>query len=306
MNRSRNKRGRNKRGIILAAAAVLAAAVFTAVFYGDAFARKLRQVFAPASAFDTSADFVKVIDVGQADCLLVYSNGRSLLIDAGLPASAEDICLELDSYGINSIDAVIITHLHDDHAGGLEELSKRHGIDNLIIPELSSGGEAATGAGAAERTVAENGGRIYTAVQGMNLEIGEFEITVLAYYGDMSDQNDRSVIVMAEIGGLKFLFTGDAGDKTEKKLIDEGINIDCDVLKVGHHGSGGSSSDVFLTAASPEYAAISVGENNIYSHPSTEVTSALEAAGAEIYRTDTDGDITFFVENGKISPQTEY
>ena len=299
-------RSRNKRGIILAAAAVLTAAVFTALFYGEAFSRKLQQVFAPAAAFDTSADFVKVINVGQADCMLVYSNGCSLLIDAGLPASAEDICLELEACGIKSVDAVIITHLHDDHAGGLEEIAKRHKIDNLIIPELFSGEEAALGAEGAKRTIAEDGGRIYTAVQGMNLEIGEFEITVLAYYGDMSDENDRSVIAMAEIDGLKFLFTGDAGDKAEKKLIDEGINVDCDVLKVGHHGSSGSSSDAFLNAASPEYAAISVGENNIYSHPSGEITSALEAAGAEIYRTDTDGDITFFVGNGRISPQTYY
>ena len=128
---------------------------------------------------------------------------------------------------------------------------------------------------------------------------------MLAYYGDMQDENNKSVIVMAEIDGIKFLFTGDAEAKTEKALLDEGLNVDCDVLKVGHHGSSSSCSQSFLKAATPEYAAISVGENNIYSHPNDSVISALQNCGAQILRTDTDGDITFYVENGEIRTVTE-
>ena len=121
----------------------------------------------------------------------------------------------------------------------------------------------------------------------------------------MSDENDRSVIVMAKVQGLEFLFTGDAGSKAEEQLLDEHIDISCDVLKVGHHGSSTATSDEFLAKAAPEYAAISVGEDNIYSHPSEEVVSALEYRGAEIFRTDTDGDITFLIENGEIVTETE-
>ena len=121
----------------------------------------------------------------------------------------------------------------------------------------------------------------------------------------MTEENNQSVIVMAELDGIKFLFTGDAEAKAEQALLDEGINIDCDVLKVGHHGSSSSSSQSFLAAATPEYAAISVGENNIYSHPSSSVVSALEDCGAQILRTDTDGDITFYIENGEIRTETE-
>ena len=77
------------------------------------------------------------------------------------------------------------------------------------------------------------------------------------------------------------------------------------MLKVGHHGSSTATSDEFLAKAAPEYAAISVGEDNIYSHPSEEVVSALEYRGAGIFRTDTDGDITFLIENGEIVTETE-
>ena len=294
-----------ERAKYITAAALLAAAVFITAFSRGVFGERLQQVFNPAASFDTSVDFVKITDVGQADSILIYSDGYSAVIDAGTENSVPNILNDLDSARIDEIDALIVTHLHTDHAGGLPELAKRREIDNLIIPELESSAEAAQLVKTAKRTVTAKGGNVYTAVQGMNFEIGEFTVTVLAYYDDMQDENNKSVIVMAEIDGIKFLFTGDAEAKTEKALIDEGLNIDCDVLKVAHHGSSSSSSQSFLKAATPKYAAISVGANNIYSHPTESVISALENCGAQILRTDTDGDITFYVENGEIRTVTE-
>lgn len=299
------KKSKNKNPKYIAAAALLAVAVFITAFSRGVFGERLQKVFNPAAAFDTSVDFVKITDVGEADSILIYSDGCSAVIDVGTENSVPDILDDLDSARIKEIDALIVTHLHTDHAGGLPELAKRREIDNLIIPELESSAEAAQLVKTAKRTVTAKGGNVYTAVQGMNFEIGEFTVTVLAYYGDMQDENNKSVIVMAEIDGIKFLFTGDAEAKTEKALIDEGLNIDCDVLKVAHHGSSSSSSQSFLKASTPKYAAISVGANNIYSHPTESVISALENCGAQILRTDTDGDITFYVENGEIRTVTE-
>lgn len=298
------KKSKNKKPKYIAAA-LLAVAVFITAFSRGVFGERLQKVFNPAAAFDTSFDFVKITDVGEADSILIYSDGCSAVIDVGTENSVPNILDDLDSARIKDIDALIVTHLHTDHAGGLPELAKRREIDNLIIPELESSAEAAQLVKTAKRTVTAKGGNVYTAVQGMNFEIGEFTVTVLAYYDDMRDENNKSVIVMAEIDGIKFLFTGDAEAKTEKALIDEGLNIDCDVLKVAHHGSSSSSSQSFLKAATPKYAAISVGENNIYSHPTESVISALENCGAQILRTDTDGDITFYVENGEIRTVTE-
>lgn len=296
---------KNKRIKYIVAATLLASAIFITAFSGGVFGERLQQVFNPEAAFDISVDFVKITDVGQADSILIYSNGCSALIDVGTEDSAADILEDLDSARIKRIDALIVTHLHTDHAGGLPELARLRKIDNLIIPELNDDAEAASLVKTAKQTVTANGGNAYTAVQGMNFKIGEFTVTVLAYYEDTEDENNKSVIVMAELDGIKFLFTGDAEAKAEQALIDEGINIDCDVLKVGHHGSSSSSTKEFLNKTTPEYAAISVGKNNIYSHPSESVVSALENCGAQVLRTDTDGDITFYVENGKIKTETE-
>ena len=296
---------KNKRIKYIVAATLLASAIFITAFSGGVFGERLQQVFNPEAAFDISVDFVKITDVGQADSILIYSNGCSALIDVGTEDSAADILEDLDSARIKRIDALIVTHLHIDHAGGLPELARLRKIDNLIIPELNDDAEAASLVKTAKQTVTANGGNAYTAVQGMNFKIGEFTVTVLAYYEDTEDENNKSVIVMAELDGIKFLFTGDAEAKAEQALIDEGLNIDCDVLKVGHHGSSSSSTKEFLNKTTPEYAAISVGKNNIYSHPSESVVSALENCGAQVLRTDTDGDITFYVENGKIKTETE-
>jgi competence protein ComEC len=139
----------------------------------------------------------------------------------------------------------------------------------------------------------------------MNFKIGEFEITVLATFGTMELENNRSIITMAEIDGKKFLLAGDIESGAEKYLLKENLNLTCDVLKVAHHGSSTSSKMDFLKAVSPEMAVISVGKDNFYGHPHSEVLSALEHIGADIYRTDIDGDVSFFIEDGEIVPKTE-
>ena len=292
---------RSKRKIAVSATTALTLAIFIIAFANKLFGDKFRSTLAPAAPdFDKTQDFVKIMDVGQADAALIYSNGCSAVIDAGLTSSADDISADLKGADIKDIDALLITHLHMDHAGALAKIAMSFPIDNLIIPNRDSSAEAMPTVNEAEKRVVAEKGKVFTATEGMNFSIGEFEVTLLAYFPDATKENDRSIITMAKIGNKKFLFTGDAEKATEADVLAEKLNIDCDVLKVGHHGSNSSSTAAFLKAASPKYAAISVGKDNMYSHPSNKTIVALKNCGAEVYRTDKNGDISFYVENGNI------
>lgn len=255
--------------------------------------------------FDTSQDFVRVIDVGQGDCILIYSNGYSALIDTGTEESVNNVCAELDSCDIESIDVMLISHLHADHTGGIKGISGFFDVSNVVLPELSVSSEGLGSAQYIINKLTKNGGGVFTAEQGMNFKIGEFELTVLASYGDMADENNRSVMVMAENSGKKFLFTGDAEVKAENALLKEGLNLKCDVFKAGHHGSSTSNSEKLLKLIRPRYTVISAGKDNMYGHPHNEVLSDFENIGAEVLRTDRNGDITFYIDNGKITAKTE-
>ncbi len=249
------------------------------------------------------ADFIEFLDVGQGDCAIIYSNGYCAVIDVGEPEAAPTVNKALRDYGIEEIDALIISHLHSDHVGALPEIAELYKVQNLIMPKILN--KSIVTAKTGKETAIQNGAAFYEIDQGTNFKIGEFEITILSDYNGSSEENDRSAFVMAEIDGTKILFTGDAETKTENKLLDENINIDCDILKVGHHGSNSSSGERFLSEATPEYAVISVGQNNSYFHPHTVTLNSLKKCGAKTFRTDKNGDVTFDFTDDDVKLKTE-
>ena len=248
----------------------------------------------PIPPLDASKNFITVFNVGEADSILVCSGGQKVLIDTGTSEYVNDLCADIHNLGIKQLDAVFISHLHDDHSGGINKITEKFTVKNLIIPNLLDSKEDAFNVKNAKNDVLNAGGRVYTAVQGMVINCGEFEITVLGYYQALSDENNRSVFIMIKYNDIKFLFTGDAEKEAEDSLIKDNINFDCDILKVAHHGSSTSTTADFLRIATPEYAVISCGEDNQYDHPSEAVLKRLSNADTkEIYRTDINGDITF-------------
>ena len=250
-------------------------------------------------------DFVKFIDVGQGDSILICSNGYNALIDFGNESDfGSELLNDLESYGVDRLDCVILSHYDTDHVGGGAKVIGGIETKYAVLPEQDDRSENSYDnfCYALEESKTE----IHTARLGTVINIGEFEITVLAYNRDAKSSNDKSVVVMAEIQGKKFLFTGDAGVEVEQQMLADKINVDCDVYKAAHHGSRNSNSEEFVSAASPEFAVLSVGASNSYGHPHTEVIDILEEAGAKIYRTDRMGDITFRVKDGKILVETEY
>lgn len=291
----------NKKRIITVITAVLCIVVFTVLMF----------YFRAPSLFDSKQnvtyvnfddDFIKFMDVGQGDGAIIYSDGYCAVIDLGEAIVSDDVLADLSRLKIKQIDMFIASHYHTDHIGGFNEVFKRYKIKNMIGPTVTNRniGIAKT----AKDEIVNGGGNFYEGIFGLNFTVGEFKITVLGYSHD-EEENNRSVYLMAEIDGVKFLFTGDGESFAEEKLLSRIKDIDCDVLKVAHHGGKNATGYEFLKYAKPEYAVISAGLNNDYGHPHIETIKALQNNKTEIYRTDTMGDITFYVEDGKIEIKTE-
>ena len=249
--------------------------------------------------------YVRMIDVGQGDSILLHSNGYSALIDTGPAENSEDLISDLHALGIDVIDVLILSHLHIDHTGGVTDLYDNFQIENLILPELSTFSEGIYSAQFAIDKMTRNGKGVYSAKEGMEFSLGAIDVEIVASYFDSDNENNRSLIIKTFLEGKSFLFTGDAEKKTEKLLIKENKNIDCDILKVAHHGSNSSTVKDFLESTTPEIALISVGKNNMYHHPHYSTIKLLQDFGCKIYRTDKNGSITVRVESGKINIETE-
>ena len=293
------KRIRNTVAAVLAAAILIVSAInYIPELYGQI----KSWLFAPQVSYDGA--YVEMLDVGQGDCILLVSGGKTALIDVGMKSSFKAIKEELNSKKINSIDLLLITHNHTDHMGSIDLVTDKFPVKTLLIPDLDKTDERTDKMRAAVKTV-KAGGSCITAKKGTSVDVGDFNIEVIGAYYDEEDENDRSIIAMAKIGKWKFLFTGDAQDAAEKRLMADNVNIKCDVLKVGHHGSMYSSSEEFLEAVSPTFAMISCGKGNRYSHPHDVVLLRLKEAGAKLWRTDLSGNITFEIAEKEITVKTE-
>ncbi len=254
---------------------------------------------------DEDADYVRFIDVGQGDSILIYSNGMSAMIDFGDNVDdGADLISSLRKYGIKKLDCMIITHYDADHIGGADTVLEQLDVDNIILPQRYE--EDSFALDEVDKAVARSDAAVYDAELGTKIYIGDFTLTIVAYYPDEADTNERSIIVMAEMEDKKFLFTGDAASSVEKQMMEDEIDLDCDVFKAGHHGSKYSNNLEFLQYVTPEYAVISCGELNNYGHPHSEVLKNFNTVDATVFRTDIDGDITFYVEEGKLRVDTEY
>lgn len=247
---------------------------------------------------------IHFIDVGQADSILIKSNGKAILIDAGNNDDADTIVNYLKNQGIEELEYVIGTHPHEDHIGSLDTVINKFNINNIIMPKKS--------------TTTKTFEDVVTAIENKNLsitlpkvgdkyKIGNGEFTIIAPvkedYG--SNLNNYSVGIIMSYGENKFIFTGDAEKIAEEDIINTNINIDADLMKLGHHGSSTSNSNAFLDNISPKIAIISCGLNNSYGHPHQEVLTEISKRGIEAYRTDLQGNVIVTSDGKEISVKTQ-
>ncbi|MCQ2454729.1 MAG: MBL fold metallo-hydrolase [Clostridia bacterium] len=252
-----------------------------------------------------SDDFVEFFDVGQGDCALISSNGLNCLIDVGTSPSTDNLVTKLRQNGIDNLDLISVSHFHTDHTGGIYDIISKFTVKNLFLPKINEDTNIVNDVAFAKRDCVSNGGKVYSSKAGQTVNIGDFKLSVLYQNSFLKGENNRSVYIMANINGIKFFFTGDGESKAESELVKKNLNLDCDVLKVPHHGGSKSSTDKFLNACTPEYAVISCGQDNSYGHPHKETLERLKKRNIEIYRTDKSGDVMFFVQDKKMTISTE-
>ncbi|MFH0804912.1 MAG: ComEC/Rec2 family competence protein [Patescibacteria group bacterium] len=238
---------------------------------------------------------VTFFDVGQGDAALIRSpGGESVLVDGG-PSTAvlPKVGSALPFYD-RSIDLVILTHCHADHAVGLVPIVERYRVGRLLMPRDEQGSASCR---ELTRVATERGVPIELATAGQSFTFSGAQLSILyPAAGDTGLKgNSSSTVAQLRYGSASFLFTGDAPVSVEDDLIaryDAGT-LRSNVLKVGHHASRYSTSSEFLGVVHPWYAVVSVGAKNTYGHPHRSVLEQLKRTGVPVYRTDQVGDVTF-------------
>jgi competence protein ComEC len=262
-----------------------------------------------------------VLDVGQADAIVIQTPaGHTFLVDAGgrleRGRQGDDSVAErvgertvvpfLLRHGIHAVDAVVLSHPHGDHAGGLAPVLRHLRVAEIADSGQRYGGHAyrdalATARGEGVPIAYPRTGAEWRTDDGVTFH---FIGPSLPLIGGRNAVNSNSVAFMLAYGRFQMLFTGDAGSESEERFLGEGIDLHADVLKVGHHGSAYGSSPAFIGAVSPRYAIVSVGRHNLFGHPAPSTLSTLQRFGARVYRTDEDGAVTIVTDGARSSLAT--
>lgn len=232
----------------------------------------------------TDATEVHFIDVGQGDAALLLSGGQAVLIDAGTAESASALVRYLEERGVRSLYAVIASHPHSDHIGGMAAVLSAFPAEHFYM-----GPETQNTAAYEDMLDALEAQGVQPAIPAdgdtLRLDSGA-TVTFLGPADDVSaeNMNDRSLIALFSTGAEQVLFMGDAEAAAEQSLLAHHPELTCDILKVGHHGAATSSTPAFLSAVQPSVAVISCGVDNDYGHPSDQTLQNLSLAGVDDIR----------------------
>lgn len=242
-------------------------------------------------------------DVGQGDGLVLRAGERAaVVVDAGPDPALVDACL--DRLEVEEVPLLLLTHFHADHVDGVEGVLQGREVgvvEGTGLLDPVAGVVAVEAAAGRDPDVAAYGG---------TRRFGDVVLQAVwpppgAGRTDPSESapNNASVVVLAEVGGLRVLLTGDVEPSAQAALARDVAGLQVDVLKVPHHGSRHQDLD-WLTSLRARVALVSVGEDNDYGHPAPDVLAALDAAGAEVWRTDLAGDVVVVVRRGEVGVVT--
>lgn len=235
---------------------------------------------------------VHMIDVGQADCLLLVQGDQTALVDCGTRSTGEDAIAYLKEIGITKLDYVFGTHPHDDHMGGMYDVITTLDIGTIVIPKVKSGDVTSNWYQKLMKEIKEGQYEVKYVNVGDIYELGEADMKVIGPINDPDGElNNYSTVMKVSFGEIDMIMTGDAEKEVEKDILESGENIDAEILKVGHHGSDTSSCEEFVDAISPDYALISCEVGNKHEHPTETTMKLLKERDIEVYRTDESGTV---------------
>lgn len=235
-------------------------------------------------------------NVGNGDCALLQYSGKNVLIDTGNTDSYHILKGKLHRLGIKTVHALIVSHFDSDHSGNAASISQDYGCDILYTPKPDTDEIISP----VYRELKNSFSDVTGLFSGDRVELFGLDMYVLSPSERERNDNSSSLVIKLEFGPHSFLFTGDAqcGDET-KMVMRYGDFLNSDVLKVSHHGSGDATGEEFLSAVSPKYAVISVGEN-YYGHPGASVVEGLNKADIILHITMTDNDAVFVTNGDKM------
>ncbi|WP_200411346.1 DNA internalization-related competence protein ComEC/Rec2 [Virgibacillus salexigens] len=246
---------------------------------------------------------VTMLDVGQGDAFVIEMPYRKgvIMIDAGATFSFNDqkatnsvfkqvIKPFLHAKGISSIDTIFISHEDTDHMGSIPFILHDFTVKSIIISDFYDQGNL---------PVSNSKINLYRVKRGDTIKMKNLVFHVLSPTNDKSSPNENSLVLYTELGGKKWLFTGDISKDEEAEIIHTYPNLTVDVLKIAHHGSQTSSDKQMLDQLKPDIGLISVGKNNTYGHPAREVIQLLESHDMSILRTDRHGAVQYHFKANK-------
>lgn len=248
---------------------------------------------------------VNVVDVGQSEAILIeLPNYDTILIDSGDRYDAKALIRFLESRNIQEINYLVVTHPHDDHIGGMDEVLEQYPVGtayccNVQVP-------SSVNLSFMEKLKAKEVPTMYPSSGDVLIEEPNLKLEVVSSSSQPHELlNNSSLVLKLTYGNKKFLFTGDAEFQAEGDMLASGVDLKADVLKMGHHGSGASSSAAFLKAVKPSIGLISVGKNK-YGLPGNSALNRMAQIGADVYRTDVMGTIILICDGDHIVVNNEH
>ena len=251
---------------------------------------------AAAVALKANALEITFLDVGEGEAIFLKSAGQTALIDSGNPLSGAVVTDFLKARGVNSLDKVIITHPHLDHMGGVFQILPR-----FTVKQRYDNGQNADPKNHLYRWYRQAYRNVnYQALKpGDRLTLGEAEILVLnSTQPDRSSWNKNSLVLMVSHRESRALLMADADASVEQKLLDQGALLSANLLKLGHHGHSDATTETFLQGVSPDFAVISINEDNARGYPSKKILNRLEEHSIKTLTTYEHGHL-FFKSNGQ-------